>query len=84
MADILTMKGVTVAAPDEAVADVITELEHMLEEARAGRLRAVGAALVYLDGKTGTSWAGALGTRYPLGGAIMMLQHRYAARLIED
>jgi hypothetical protein len=84
MADILTMKGVTVAAPDEAVSDVVEELENLLAEAKAGHLRAFACATVSKDAKTGTVWAGALGTRYPLGGAILALHHRYGRRLIED
>lgn len=84
MAEILTMSGAVIAAPDEAVRDVVEELEALIADAKSGRLRAFACASVYQDAKTGTVWAGALGTRYPLGGAIMMLHHRYGRRLIED
>lgn len=84
MADILTMKGVAIAAPDEAVIDIVEELENLLAQAKSGNIRAFAGCTVVRDGSVTTTWAGAHGTRYPLGGVIAMLHHRYTMRMIED
>lgn len=69
--------------PGEPVDDVIEVLEDLLARAKAGDLTGIAYALTEKDGKQGTGWVGAAGTRHPLGTALMMLNHRYSQGLLE-
>lgn len=68
--------------------DVVAKLEHLLEEARAGRLIGFGYATVTdgpgeEGGSHGTGWEGAAGTRYKLGCSISWLAQRYIRAMHE-
>lgn len=80
MSKVVAIHGHTIkGAPNP---DVIEELERLLEDARRGDLEAIAYCTVYPDSK-GTGWAGGSGTRDAVAAAIMMLQHRYAAAILE-
>lgn len=70
-------------APDEPSADIVNELERLLDEAKSGRLIGIAYATYSQQGVQGTGWSGEAGTRHPLGTAIMMLSHRYSTALLE-
>lgn len=60
-------------APDDGVVNL---LEELLEEARAGKLRALAVAVVTTDLQIGSNWA--LGDSFAsLLGAITSLQHDF-------
>jgi hypothetical protein len=63
-----------------AVPDVVQQLEEMLERARAGHIKGIAMATVHHDGLAGTAWAGE--SQFRLGGALLMLQHRFARHLL--
>lgn len=69
--------------PGEPDPDVIAILERLLEQARAGNMRAIGYAAVYGQSMA-TGWAGGAGTRDTLASSIMILGHRYAAALLDN
>lgn len=69
--------------PGEPASEIISTLEDLLERARQGHLTGLAYATVAIDGSQGTGWDGVAGTRHPLGTAIMMLNHRYAAALLD-
>lgn len=79
-AEIKTIHGGRV--PGAPSTGIIEDLERLLSEARSGRLVGLAYATANEDGKQGTGWAGEAGSRHPLGTAIMMLNHRYAAGLL--
>lgn len=68
--------------PGEANPDIVADVERLLIEARSGELTAIAYCTVRGDSK-GTGWAGNAGTRDAIGAAILMLQHRYAAGLLD-
>lgn len=68
--------------PEEPSAAIIETLEGLLSRARSGSLVGLGYCTVSANGEHGTGWDGEAGTRHPLGAAIMMLNHRYAAALL--
>lgn len=69
-------------APNQPSEDIIAELERLLEIAKAGDLIGLAYVTVLQDGSQGTGWSGEAGSRHPMGTAIMMLNHRYAAALL--
>lgn len=82
MAEVVTLRGEAVRAEPDA--DLVEHLEALLARARAGDLRAVAYATVDDAGTAGSGWSGVFGTRHPLGSAVLMLSHRYAAALLPD
>ena len=69
------------ALPGERSEEVVGMLRELLARAEAGEISAVAMAYMVANGAAGTAWAGQ-GRRYGLGGAILMLQGRYAGSLI--
>ena len=69
--------------PGQANPDIVEDLEQLLDEARRGELTAYAVCAVYADAKK-TAWCGNAGTRDALASTIIMLQARYAQRLLED
>lgn len=69
--------------PNEPDPDLIKILHQLLEQAKAGNLRAIGYAAVYSQ-SVGSGWVGGIGTRDFLSTAIMMLNHRYAVGVAES
>lgn len=63
-----------------AVSDVVDQLENLLAQARAGHIQGIATATVTRDGLAGTAWAGEC--QFRLGGALAMLQHRFARHLL--
>jgi len=64
---------------------VVEMLEGLLAEAREGRVRAVAAAVVYVDGATTDMWAAGGGLRRAsMVGAIEIMKARYVAELVEE
>jgi hypothetical protein len=63
----------------EPYAPLVTMLERMLADARAGTLRGVAYA-AWRDDEAGlsTGWIGAAGSRFPLGHGVAMLAFRFA------
>lgn len=70
--------------PGEAHADLVETLEGLLEQAKAGELRAMAYCTVRTGNVIGTGWDGADGTRHPMSGAIMILHSRYALALQDE
>ena len=68
--------------PDEPSAAIVETLESLLHRARSGALIGLAYCTVSDNQEQGTGWDGEAGTRHPLGTAIMMLNHRYAAALL--
>jgi hypothetical protein len=62
--------------------DLVDDLELLLEDAKAGRLLAIGYAAVVEGDVTSTGWSGRAGTRHALSSAIITLHARYAQALI--
>lgn len=81
MSEVVSIHGHSV--PGEPEPGVVEALEYLLERAKRGDLTAVAYATVALSGAQATGWAGGSGTRHPLASTIMMLNHRYAAGLLE-
>ena len=79
MTKVVAIYGNTV--PGEPNADMITDLERMLEEAKSGELQAIAYCTVR-EGHKGTGWVGNSGTRDSIAAAIAMLSHRYADALL--
>jgi hypothetical protein len=69
--------------PDAPFDDLVDELRRLLAEAESGELRAMAYATVRPGGNKRTGWAAAAGTRDALGTALLVLQHRYVADLLE-
>jgi hypothetical protein len=70
------------AAPDARLVEL---LEHVLEQARRGEIRAAAVATVGDDASSG--WEGVDGNpalAVQLGGALMVLHHRYNVMLSDD
>lgn len=68
-------------APD---ADTITLLEHLLEKARSGEIRGIGASWVRADGMTAHNWAGAPETCVTLLiGGLMFLVHEITRAAVD-
>lgn len=87
MSEVLTVHGGRV--PGAANPDLVETLERLLDEARSGRLVALGYATVSEGagpeaGSYGTGWQGGAGTRYKLGCAVSWLAQRYIRALHED
>lgn len=82
MAEIKTIHGGRV--PGEPSAQVIEDLERLLAQAKDGTLIGFAYAGAHQDGSQVTGWSGEAGTRHPVGTAIMMLFHRYSARLLDQ
>jgi hypothetical protein len=72
-----------VLEPEPVGDDVVVKLLEALKEAQAGKLSAVGIAVVYRDGSTGSSWSTvpSLGT---LLGSATLLQARLARLVIDE
>ena len=62
--------------------EIVEKLETLLEEARAGQLTGLAYAVTRPGGAVGTAWTGQYGTTFSLGGAISMLQLRYAEMMV--
>ena len=62
--------------------DIIAGIERMLAQAKAGDLLGFAYASVTTAGHE-TGWVGIHGTRNSIAASIMMLHHRYAARLMD-
>lgn len=60
----------------EANADLVDQLEELLERAKAGSITAMGMAIVNSDGSVGTRWSGGDQT-IPMIAAVSMLQHEF-------
>jgi hypothetical protein len=87
MAEIKSIHGGRV--PGEPSEGVVEDLEKLLAEAKEGTLIAFAYASVRDCGEPtnpvcGTGWAGAGGTKYPLGATIAMLNQRYVGALLGD
>lgn len=75
MGDVVTVHGGHIAGlPD---ADVVKQLEELLERAKAGTLIGFAYATVGSQIEQATGWVGAAGTRHAVGTAIDILQQRY-------
>ena len=61
-------------------ADLVEQLEELLERAKAGSITAMGMALVNSDGSVGTRWSGGDLT-IPMIAAVSMLHHRFLTRV---
>jgi hypothetical protein len=81
MAEVISLRGE--ALPGEPDSGIVEELERLLVDAKAGKLRGIAYATCLDTGGQGTGWSGVAGSRHPLGTAIMMLHHRYARGLLE-
>lgn len=68
--------------PGHPSTEIIEQLERLLVDARAGRIIGLAYAVAHEGGSQGTGWCGEAGSRHPLGTAVMMLSHRYAAGLL--
>lgn len=82
--NVVSLRGkARVFAPGEADPDIVTFCEKLVEDARAGRLRAIAIASVSEGGRHGCGWSGGYGTPFGLAGAILMLSHRFGQRCID-
>ena len=80
MAEVVAIHGGT--NPQEPVADIVADVEKLLERARSGELRALAYATWGAGDIKGTGWAGDAGTRASLAMVIGMLNHRYFEALL--
>lgn len=69
--------------------EVVKEVEHLLELAKAGKITGIATACVYhddlcIDGTTGTGWAHSAGTGHAMGAAIAALNWRWQAKRAKD
>ena len=86
MTNVISLTGD--ALPNEPVPEVVSLLEQMLQEAKAGRLRGVayvavrdvfGSGMHVMEG-----WKGGLNIRNELAMGIMMLQYSFAQAVDEQ
>lgn len=63
-------------------ADLVAQLEEMLERAKAGHVTAMGMAYVNSDGSIATRWSGG-DQAVPMMAAVSMLQHEFFAGLAQ-
>ena len=59
-------------------ADLVSQLEELLERARSGQITAMGMAYVNADGSVATRWSGG-DQGVPMMAAVSMLQHEFLA-----
>ena len=57
-------------------ADLVSQLEELLERARSGQITAMGMAYVNADGTIATRWSGG-DQAVPMMAAVSMLQHEF-------
>ena len=57
-------------------ADLVSQLEELLERARSGQITAMGMAYVNADGTIATGWSGG-DQAVPMMAAVSMLQHEF-------
>jgi hypothetical protein len=81
MAKVVAFHGGAVAG--EPSREIVETLSDLLERAKRGEISAIAYATIAPSGSCGTGWDGIQGTRNPLSSVIMMLQHRYAAALLQ-
>lgn len=70
--------------PGEPDQEIIEILERYLSEARRGEITAVAIAVARPNEYTATQWCGASGTKFQLGHAISLLNHRYYQAILEQ
>jgi hypothetical protein len=80
MSEVVHIKGAPIKQLGQPSPEVIAVLEKHLEEAKAGRIRAVGIAVVNADDTTGTEWVfdPEEVVCHQLMAAMTYLQNRYA------
>lgn len=79
MAEISALPGVSIPPTnDEVNAELVKILEHLLEKAKGGHLRALAYCTYDSAGMIGTGWESGAHA-FCLAAAVMSLSHRYSA-----
>jgi hypothetical protein len=74
VSNVVTLAGQPASA--EYNADLVDQLEELIERARAGTITAMGMAFVNSDGSISTRWSGG-DQAVPMIAAVSMLQHEF-------
>lgn len=68
------MNIVSMKNPDK---EVIKVIENLLQRAKEGDIKAIAYVVMTDNGEVGSAWEGAIGSKFPIGYGIALLQHRY-------
>jgi hypothetical protein len=82
MAEVISLRGDV--PPGEAVPDIVQALRDLTERAERGEIHGFAFAMSRADGQVEHGWETAYGQGFRTAAAIMALQHRFAAWLLEE